>query len=38
MKKPSKKEFTTIAKFSAIGIGVLGILGFLISIVMSYFA
>ncbi|MGD9275776.1 MAG: protein translocase SEC61 complex subunit gamma [Candidatus Pacearchaeota archaeon] len=37
MKKPSKKEYTTIAKVSAIGIGVLGILGFAISIIMNVF-
>jgi len=37
LKKPSKKEYVTIAKVSAIGIAILGILGFSISIVMSFF-
>lgn len=37
MKKPSRKEFETIAKVSAIGIGLLGVLGFLISIIMKVF-
>ena len=37
LKKPSRKEFETIAKVSAIGILILGILGFLISIIMNVF-
>jgi len=37
LKKPSKKEFETITKVSAVGIVALGILGFLISIVMKLF-
>jgi len=37
LKKPSRKEFETIAKISAFGILILGILGFLISIVMKLF-
>jgi len=37
LKKPSKKEFETIAKVSGIGIGILGLLGFLISIIMKIF-
>lgn len=37
LKKPSKKEFGQIAKVSAIGILILGILGFLISIIMKMF-
>lgn len=37
LKKPSKKEFETIAKVSGFGILILGILGFLISIVMKLF-
>ncbi|MCK5043501.1 protein translocase SEC61 complex subunit gamma [Candidatus Pacearchaeota archaeon] len=37
LKKPTKKEFETIAKVSAIGVGILGILGFLISMVMKAF-
>ena len=37
LKKPTKKEFQMIAKVSAIGILILGTLGFLISIVMKFF-
>ncbi len=37
MKRPSKKEYLTIAKVSAIGIVVLGLLGFFISIAMNIF-
>lgn len=38
LKKPSRKEYETIAKVSAIGIAILGILGFLISIFMKMFS
>jgi len=38
LKKPGKDEFTTIAKVSALGLGLIGLLGFVISIVMSVFA
>jgi len=37
LKKPSRKEYTTVAKVSAIGIALLGVLGFFISIVMKLF-
>jgi protein transport protein SEC61 subunit gamma-like protein len=37
LKKPSKKEFETIAKVSAIGIVILGIFGFIISMIMKLF-
>lgn len=37
LKKPTKKEFQTTVKVSAIGVGILGILGFIISIIMSIF-
>jgi len=37
LKKPTRKEFETIAKVSAIGILALGVIGFLISIVMKMF-
>lgn len=37
LKKPSRKEFETIAKVSAMGIGVIGLIGFLISIIMKIF-
>lgn len=37
LKKPTKKEFELTAKVSAIGIAVLGALGFLISLIMTVF-
>lgn len=37
LKKPSKKEFEIIAKVSGIGILILGVLGFLISIIIKIF-
>ncbi len=37
LKKPTKKEFQLTAKVSAIGIGILGLLGFLIALVMNFF-
>ncbi|MCK4553148.1 protein translocase SEC61 complex subunit gamma [Candidatus Pacearchaeota archaeon] len=37
LKKPTKKEFETIAKVSALGILALGVIGFLISIIMKMF-
>ncbi|MBT3404768.1 protein translocase SEC61 complex subunit gamma [archaeon] len=37
LKKPSKKEFNQTAKVAAIGILILGALGFLISIAMKIF-
>lgn len=36
MKKPTRKEFELTSKISAVGILLLGVFGFLISIVMSY--
>ena len=38
LKKPTKKEFEMTAKVSAVGIAILGVLGFVISIVMKMFA
>ena len=35
LKKPSKKEFETIAKVSAIGILIIGAIGFFISMFME---
>ena len=35
LKKPSRKEFEMIAKISAIGIAILGLLGFLVSIIIK---
>ena len=38
LKKPSRKEFEMVAKISAIGIVILGLFGFLISIVIKMIA
>lgn len=35
LRKPSLEEFKTIAKVSALGIGLIGIIGFFISVVMK---
>ena len=35
LKKPTKQEFETIAKVSAVGIVILGLFGFIISIFMK---
>jgi len=37
MKKPTREEFLQVAKVSAVGILVIGVLGFLISIIMNLF-
>lgn len=37
LKKPSKKEFQMTAKVSAIGIAIIGVLGFIISLIMEAF-
>jgi protein transport protein SEC61 subunit gamma and related proteins len=37
LKKPSRKEFETITKVSALGVLVLGILGFVVSVIMKMF-
>jgi protein transport protein SEC61 subunit gamma and related proteins len=37
LKKPDKEEFTTIAKVSAIGLGIVGALGFLIAMALVFF-
>lgn len=37
LKKPSRKEFEQVTKVSAIGIALLGIMGFLISIIINMF-
>ena len=36
MKKPDKKEFTTIAKVSAIGLGLIGLMGFIIALAIGF--
>jgi protein transport protein SEC61 subunit gamma-like protein len=38
LRKPTRKEFEQVAKISAIGIMVLGLLGFLVSIIMKLFS
>ncbi len=35
LKKPSRKEFEMVAKVSAIGVVILGLIGFLISILVK---
>lgn len=37
LKKPDKTEFTTISKVSAIGLALIGVIGFIISLVMGIF-
>lgn len=37
LKKPSTKEWMTIAKVSAIGLGLIGIIGFIIALFMGFF-
>ena len=37
LKKPTRKEFEQITKVSAIGIVILGLLGFLIALIMKVF-
>jgi len=38
LKKPTKQEFRLTAKVTAIGIALIGIVGFIISIIISYIA
>ena len=37
LKKPTKKEWMTIAKVSAIGLGLIGVIGFIIALIMGAF-
>jgi len=37
LKKPTKEEFLKIAKVSAVGIMIIGILGFVLSLIMKIF-
>ncbi len=37
LKKPTKDEFLKVAKVSAVGILIIGLLGFVISIIMKIF-
>ncbi len=36
LSKPSRQEWTTIAKVSAIGLGLIGLIGFIISLIMEF--
>ena len=36
LKKPSKKEFWTIAKIAGMGVLILGIFGFLVSLIVKF--
>jgi len=36
LRKPSSEEFKTISKVSAIGLGLIGLLGFVITVIMSF--
>ena len=36
LKKPSREEFEQVAKVSGIGIGIIGIIGFIIAIFMGF--
>jgi len=37
LRKPDSKEFKTTAKVAAIGLGLIGLIGFVISIIMNFF-
>jgi protein transport protein SEC61 subunit gamma and related proteins len=37
LKKPTREEFIKVAKVTAAGILIIGVLGFLISVIMSFF-
>lgn len=37
LKKPDKTEFTTISKISAIGLAGIGVIGFAINLLMTFF-
>ena len=36
LKRPDKEEFLTISKVSAIGLGLVGVMGFTINLLMNY--
>jgi len=36
LRKPSSLEFKTVAKISALGLGLIGLLGFIITIIMNF--
>lgn len=37
LKKPSKQEFESTAKVSAVGIGLIGLIGFIVAMAMRFF-
>ncbi len=37
LKKPTRKEFETVTKISALGILIIGVVGFIISILIKFF-
>jgi len=37
LRKPSGQEFKTVAKVSALGLGLIGVIGFIISIILTFF-
>lgn len=36
LKKPSSEEFKAVAKISALGLGLIGLLGFVITLLMNF--
>jgi protein transport protein SEC61 subunit gamma-like protein len=36
LRKPTKEEFLAVSKISAIGLGLIGLLGFVIAIIMNF--
>jgi protein transport protein SEC61 subunit gamma-like protein len=36
LRKPSSEEFKTVSKISAIGLGLIGLLGFIITLIMNF--
>lgn len=36
MKKPGKEEFWTVSKVSAAGLAIIGVIGFIISLAMTF--
>ena len=36
LRKPTNEEFKTVAKVSALGLGLIGLLGFVIAIIMEF--
>ncbi len=37
LKKPTREEFASVTKISAVGIAIVGLIGFAVSILMGYF-